>query len=251
MDLGLTGKVALIAGSSYGIGNAIAKSLHLEGCKVALNARGKERLEQAGTELGKNVSTHQAEVIKSSECIRIVEEVIKRWGKLDILICNVGGGKSVKPGNETEQEWKRMFELNLWSATNMVEAAKSHLTESKGAIVCISSISGNAALGAPVTYSVAKAALNAYVLNIARPLAPIGIRINSIAPGNIYFKNGVWDKKLAEDKTSVHGMLQSQVAMNRMGTPEEVADLACYLASPRASFITGRTFVVDGGQLRN
>ena len=133
----------------------------------------------------------------------------------------------------------------------MVEATKSYLIDSKGTIVCISSICGNAALGAPITYSVSKAALNAYVLNIARPLASAGIRINSIAPGNIYFKDGVWDNKLAEDENSIQEMLQSQVAMNRMGTPEEVADLACYLVSPKASFITGRTFVVDGGQLRS
>jgi 3-oxoacyl-[acyl-carrier protein] reductase len=118
------------------------------------------------------------------------------------------------------------------------------------AIVCISSICGLAALGAPVTYSAAKAALNATVRGLARPLAADGIRINAVAPGNILFEGGIWASKLAGSKSAVDDMLAREVAMRRLGKPEEIADLVAFLGSPRAAFITGTVMVADGGQLR-
>jgi 3-oxoacyl-[acyl-carrier protein] reductase len=118
------------------------------------------------------------------------------------------------------------------------------------AIICISSICGLAALGAPVTYSAAKAALNATVKGLARPLAKEGIRINAVAPGNILFPGGTWDRKLQEDKDGVEAMLTREVALGRLGTPGEIAGLVTFLASPRAGFITGAIYVADGGQLR-
>ncbi|MCJ9700932.1 SDR family NAD(P)-dependent oxidoreductase [Bradyrhizobium sp. SHOUNA76] len=119
------------------------------------------------------------------------------------------------------------------------------------AIVCISSIAGMAALGAPVTYYAAKAALNATVRGLARPLALEGIRINAVAPGNILSADGTWARKIAENKHAVDDMLQREVALRRLGTPEEIADVVTFLASPRAAFITGSVMVADGGQLRS
>jgi 3-oxoacyl-[acyl-carrier protein] reductase len=118
------------------------------------------------------------------------------------------------------------------------------------AIVCVSSICGLAALGAPVTYSAAKAALNATVRGLARPLAHEGIRINAVAPGNILFDGGTWARKLAENKSDVEDMLAREVPLRRLGTPGEIADVVAFLASPRAAFITGTVIVADGGQLR-
>ena len=117
-------------------------------------------------------------------------------------------------------------------------------------ILCISSICGLAALGAPVTYSAAKAALNATVRGLARPLAAEGIRINALAPGNILFEGGTWARKLAEAPEAVAAMLARDVPLQRLGTVEEIADIAAFLASPKASFITGTVVVADGGQLR-
>jgi 3-oxoacyl-[acyl-carrier protein] reductase len=118
------------------------------------------------------------------------------------------------------------------------------------AIVCVSSICGLAALGAPVTYSAAKAALNATVRGLARPLALEGIRINAVAPGNILSPDGTWARKLAENRPAVDEMLARDVPMRRLGKPEEIADIVAFLASPRAAFITGTVIVADGGQLR-
>ena len=106
------------------------------------------------------------------------------------------------------------------------------------------------ALGAPVTYSAAKAALNAFVRGIARPLAQSNIRINGLAPGNVLFDGSVWDKRLKEDPDAVDSMLENEVAMGRLGRTDEIADVATFLVSPRASFMTGTVVVADGGQVR-
>jgi 3-oxoacyl-[acyl-carrier protein] reductase len=251
VDLGLSGKVALVIGSSRGLGRAIAASLHAEGCRVMLNGRDREALERQTRELGANAACAVADVTDPAACRELVRETEKRFGRLDILVCNVGSGASVPPGRETPEEWRRMFDVNLASATNAVEAAGELMTRQGGAIVCISSICGLEALGAPVTYSAAKAALNAYVRGIARPLAARGIRINAVAPGNLMFEGSVWECKLAENAGAVQTMLDREVALKRLGSPEEISDFVTFLVSPRASFATGAVFVVDGGQVRS
>ena len=134
----------------------------------------------------------------------------------------------------------------------MVEAGRSALASSQGAIVCISSICGQELIpGAPLTYSVAKAALNAYIRGIAYPLGKEGVRINGIAPGNILFDGSVWQRKVQDDAKAVEQMLLRDVALAKLGTPQEVANLAIWLASPIASFCTGSIFVADGGQVRS
>lgn len=250
MNLGLEGRTALVAGASRGIGLAIARTLHGEGCNLALAARGLEGLEKAAVGFSGRVSIHTADATDVAAAVALAAEVAGRWGRLDILVCNAGSGQSVPPGSETEAEWRRVLDLNLFSALNMIAAARPHLRQG-GAIVCISSICGLAALGAPVTYSASKAALNAAVRGLARPLAGEGLRINAVAPGNILFAGGTWDRKLAEDKAGVQAMLAREVALGRLGTPEEIAALVVFLASPQAAFITGAVYVADGGQLRS
>lgn len=249
MDLNLKGKTALITGSSKGIGKAIAMSLHNEGCNVVLNSRNANELNDTVKNF-KNASCFVADVTNHESCANLVKHVLEKWGHLDILICNVGSGSSIPPGNENISEWKRVFDINFHSATNMVEAAKEALSKTQGTIVCISSIAGLEVLGAPITYSVAKAALNSYVKSVSKPLAKQGIRINAIAPGNIFFEGSVWEKKLSENPDGVRRMLEEQVALHRFGRPEEIADFVTFLTS-RCTFATGEIFVLDGGQLRS
>jgi len=251
MQLELSGKTVLVTGSSRGIGRAIAKILHAEGCRVVLNARTADDLALTAADLPGSVAV-VGDVTRPKDARRIVTEAMAALGKLDILVCNVGSGRSVPPGNETYDEWQRVFALNLWSTTNTVEAACEALAASGGVIVCVSSICGiEVVSGAPITYSAAKAALHAYVRGIARPLGKKGIRINAVAPGNILFDGSVWSRKLSEDAGAVQAMLERDVALARLGTTQDVAELVAYLASPRAAFSTGGVWTLDGGQVHS
>lgn len=250
MQLELSGKTALVTGSSKGIGRTIAEALHAEGCRVALNGRNPDDLATAAAALPGAIAV-AGDVTRPEEARRVVAEAVKSLGQLDILVCNVGSGRSVPPGGETAEEWQRVFALNLWSTTNTVEAAREALAERKGVIVCVSSICGLEMIpGAPVTYSAAKAALHAYVRGVARPLGKAGVRINAVAPGNILFDGSVWSRRLAQDPETVHAMLGEDVALGRLGTPQDVASLVIFLASPRAGFASGAIWTLDGGQVR-
>ncbi|TCS14462.1 SDR family NAD(P)-dependent oxidoreductase [Caulobacter sp. BK020] len=251
MNLELEGKVALVGGASRGIGLAIAKTLAAEGCTVVLSAREQEGLDAAVAEVGSAAWGHAADLSDPDDCERLVAAVETRFGRLDVLVANAGSGASVAPGRETPEEWRRVIALNLFTATNLIGAAKPLLArEGGGAIVCVSSICGREALGAPVTYSAAKAALDAAINGLSRPFAAEGIRINGVAPGNILFPGGTWDRKLAESPETVAAMLVRDVPQGVLGRPEDVADAVTFLASSRAAFVTGAVLVIDGGQTR-
>ncbi|MFL6601409.1 MAG: SDR family NAD(P)-dependent oxidoreductase [Steroidobacteraceae bacterium] len=251
MELELSGKRALVTGASRGIGRAIAEVLHSEGCRIAMNARGVEDLASAVASLRGAVGV-VGDVSVPEQARRVVVEATQALGGLDVLVCNVGSGRSVSPGEETALEWQRVFAVNLWSTTNTVEAARDALQATGGCVVCISSICGLEVIpGAPVAYSAAKAALHAYVRGIARPLGERGIRINAVAPGNILFDGSVWARNLAADAAGVESMLKRDVTLGRLGTPREVAELVAYLASVRAGFASGSVWTLDGGQVRS
>lgn len=251
MNLNLRGKKAFVTGSSRGVGFEIAKILSEEGCQIVLNGRDKGDLSYAAL----NLNVAGAVVGDVSDPIKakhIVHQVINLIDGLDILVCNVGGGKSVKPGEENYEEWQRVFGRNLWSTTNIIEAANPYLIDSKGSIVCISSICGLEVVpNAPITYSAAKAALHAYVKGIARPLGFHGVRINAIALGNILFEGSVWDEKMTRDPDLVKKMLEQEVSLNQFGTTRDAARLTAYLVSHYASFATGSIWKLDGGQIRS
>ena len=161
------------------------------------------------------------DVTKLTDVKSIFKKIDAILGGLDILICNVGSGNSVEPGKENLDEWLRVFNINFFSATNVIEIFEPFLKKSKGNIICISSICGCEVIpNAPITYSVAKAALNSYVKSISRPLAENNININAIAPGNIIFEGSVWERKL-KDKPLVKKMINNEVPVKRFGDPEE------------------------------
>ena len=241
----------LVTGGSRGIGHAISNAFLSSGHSVAINGRNEARLRGSSFQNSKTYfipgDITDEEVAKS-----VVERSVNELGGLDAIICNVGSGSSVEPGSENYAEWQRMFDKNFFSSTNIIEAGTKYLQESKGSVVCISSICGcEIVLQAPITYSVAKAALNAYVKGISRPLGELGIRINAVAPGNVLFQGSVWDRKIKENKQKVDKMLIDDVPLQRLGTSQEVADVVVWLVSPAARFITGTILVSDGGQTRS
>jgi 3-oxoacyl-[acyl-carrier protein] reductase len=192
------------------------------------------------------------DVTKPEVAKNVINKAKRILGGLDIVVCNVGNGSSVTPGNESYDEWQRMFAINFFSATNIIESSMNYLEQSQGSIVCISSICGNEVIpGAPVTYSIAKSALNAYVKSISGPLAKKGIRINSVAPGNINFKGSVWSEKIKKDSDSVNIMLKRDVPMAKLGHPDDVANTVIWLASDVTNFVTGSVITADGGQTRS
>jgi len=244
-------KIVLVTGSSRGIGFDIASRFLNDGHQVILNGRNEEQLKTA-SKLLSGTAFKVADVSEPLEAQGLVDFVIKTWGRLDVLVCNVGDGRSVPGGKETLADWQKCFNVNLWSVTNMVESALNELEKSKGCIVCISSICGMEYIqGAPVTYSVAKAALNAYVKASSVHLGKKGIRINAIAPGNIIFEGSVWERKLAEDPANVEKMLTNCVPLSRLGKAHEVSEVVNFLASSSATFVTGTVWKCDGGQTRS
>jgi NAD(P)-dependent dehydrogenase (short-subunit alcohol dehydrogenase family) len=251
MELELSGKAALVTGSSRGIGRAIAEALCAQGCRVAINGRNPDEVRATASAL-RGALAVPGDVTETHAARSVVEQTLAGFGALDIVVCNVGSGRSVAPGAEDNAEWQRVFATNLWSTTNTVEASRNALASSRGVIVCVSSICGLEAIaGAPVTYSAAKAALHAYVRGIARPLGKQGIRINAVAPGNILFGESVWQRKLRENPVGVQEMLEREVPLERLGTPEDVAALVAFLSSPRSGFATGAVWRLDGGQVRS
>lgn len=246
----LNNKKVLITGSSSGIGLEIAKEFSNAGSLIILNGRNKNKLKNVEKKIyNSKVLCGNVEDPKMAK--KIVNGASSLLNGLDIVVCNVGGGKSAKPGYETHQDWLTSFRKNFFSATNIIEASKKHLIKSKGNIVCISSICGiEYIVGAPVTYSVAKSALNSYVKINSKILGQKGIRINAIAPGNIFFKGSVWEKKIKKNKKKVMNNLSLNVALKKFGNPKNIADICLFLASKKSHFVTGSIWTADGGQLK-
>jgi 3-oxoacyl-[acyl-carrier protein] reductase len=245
MDLRLVGKRVAIIGGSRGIGRAIVEGFLQEGAQVLAIARSQTDLDTLAQSRG--CRALMADLSNEAGAAALHRAVNDAFGELDVLVCNVGSGRSVPPGEETAPEWRRMLDINLFPAVFALDACRDLLAEG-GAVVCISSIAGRRVLGAPVAYAAAKAALDALIANSARPLSDRGVRIVGVAPGNILFPGSVWDRKTVEDKDGVDVMLRRDVALKRLGKPQEIADLVVFLASERASFITGTVVTADGGQ---
>lgn len=252
LELGLNSKRVLVTGASRGIGLAIARSFLKEGATVILVSRSRDTLEKISEELSKEflqskVLSISADVTNSSELRHVRKFIEKEVGGLDILISNVGDGRSSSDPIPESDIFASSWKTNFMSAENSIREFVDLLIESGGSILLTSSIAGIESIGAPTDYSVAKAALIALSKNLARKLAP-KIRVNCVAPGNVYFPGGSWDEKMQKDSKRITNLIETTVPMKRFGKPEEIADAIVFLSSERATFITGACLLIDGGQ---
>jgi len=252
MELGLEGKNVLVTGASRGIGAAIAHRFLDEGANVIIVSRGSEKLYKTEVHLrslfGKErIKAEKCDCTDSKSLALLKVKIETLFGQLDIVINNIGDGRSVPDALPDDEQWKKTWNNNFESALQTTRTFLPMLQDSKGCLLFVSSITAMEAFGAPVDYSTAKTAVAALAKNMARKLAS-EVRVNVLAPGNVFFAGGVWDEKIKHDPVRVKNIIESTVPMNRFGTPDEMADAAIFLCSERATFITGSTLVVDGGQ---
>jgi 3-oxoacyl-[acyl-carrier protein] reductase len=257
MKLGLEGKVAFISGASRGIGLAIARAFLAEGAPVAITGRDAADLEIARDGLardftGAKLTAIAADMVDESAIARALDLAEKDLGPVHAVVANAGTGKSVPGFAIGRADWTASLNANLMTGALLASAVLPRLIARKaGSLTFISSIAGLEALGAPIPYAAAKAGLEAAMRSYAHLAGREGVRVNAVAPGNVLFPGGSWEKKLSEQKDNVETMIRTQVPLARFASPAEIADMVVFLASERASFVTGATMVVDGGQTRS
>ncbi|MEM6305718.1 MAG: SDR family oxidoreductase [Pseudomonadota bacterium] len=246
MDLMLNGKTAAVAGGTRGIGRAIAQALVAEGCNVSLCARGDKGVAETVADLAQTgaAKVHGAALDAADGAAQAawINDTATRFGGLDILVANTS---ALSLGTD-ETAWTDSFHVDMMASFYGAEAAIPHLKASDaGAIVFISSVSALHTPAGPRAYGAMKAAVLNYAKGLARTLAPDGVRVNSVSPGNIYFEGGVWGRVAAEEPVRFERQIAAN-PMGRMGRPEEVARAVVFLASPAASYISGTNLIVDG-----
>ena len=258
MDLGLRGRAALVTGASRGIGRGIAMELAREGCRVAVCARGKDALDAAAAEvraLGVEVVAVAADVTTAEGVQAAVAAAVAAFDGVDVLVNNVGGSTGSSFLETSEEDWQRAVDLNLMSAVRASRlVVPSMRARGRGAIVNIVSIYGREWGGSYVrrpTYIAAKAAEIGMSKALAMELAPLGIRVNAVAPGSIIFPGGSWHARQQADPAGIAEFIRRDLPFGRFGRPEEVGHVVAFLASPRASWASGASVVVDGCQSRS
>jgi 3-oxoacyl-[acyl-carrier protein] reductase len=239
------GKVALVSGSTYGIGRVIAARFVSEGYTVIQNSRNGINDEDL---LGaKHV---EGDVTNYKTCLEIIEAINAEYGRLDVLVCNVGSGTDLETIILPGERWSHFLSSNLLSCTFLVDSALQLLIKSKGNVVAVSSICGYGIVkGAPVEYSVAKAALNMYIKSIALKHGGSGIRFNAVSPGNVMFEGSTWHNKLKKNEKQVTQYISENVPMGEFIKPEAIAEAVIFLASDASKSTTGVVLNIDGGQI--
>ncbi|HUF23247.1 MAG TPA: SDR family oxidoreductase [Vicinamibacterales bacterium] len=256
MDLQLSDSVALITGSSKGLGLASARSLAAEGCRVVLCARGEEALKASVKALGgahgaDRVLAVAADVSTAAGAEVVMARTLERFGRIDILVNNVGKAGGTDIVSTSDDEWQAAFDQTLFPAIRLSRLAVPHMRKAgRGVILMIASIWGRES-GGRMTYNAVKAAEISLAKAMAQQLARDNIRVNSIAPGSIMFPGGSWAKRQEDDPAFIREMIARDLPFGRFGKAEEVGDVVAFLASPRASWISGASITVDGCQSRS
>jgi 3-oxoacyl-[acyl-carrier protein] reductase len=248
MKIDLSGKRAVVTGGSRGIGRAIALACAEAGAAVSVCARGEEALAAVREEIAAHgVAAHAqpCDIADGNALATYIDAAAAALGGIDILVCNASGFGT----SDDEAGWQRSIDIDLLGTARAIRAAVPHLEKSDaGAIINISSISGIGASARTPPYGAVKAAVMSYTQSEAAVLARKGIRVNCIAPGSIEFPGGTWDRAKTGNP-QLYGAILRSIPFGRLGHPEEIAQVAVFLASPLASWVTGQIISVDGGQL--
>ncbi|MFN8061795.1 MAG: SDR family oxidoreductase [Vicinamibacterales bacterium] len=257
MDLKLRDKVALVTGSSRGLGLAIASALAEEGCRVTLCARGVDDLERAKAAVGRaagspsRVLSQVADMTAADDVARVVDATATTFGSLDILVNNIGLARGAGIVETPDKEWQAAFDATLMPAVRASRLAVPVMRRSGGGVVLmVASIWGRES-GGRMTYNAIKAAEISLAKSMAQQLAKDNIRVVSLAPGSILFEGGSWHRRQLEDPEGIAQFVRQELPFGRFGRAEEVGAVAAFLCSPRASWVSGACITVDGGQSRS
>ena len=257
MDLQLTDKIAIVTGSSRGLGLASARTLAAEGCQVCLCARGESQLADAARQVGEaagnpaRVLAVVADVSTAGGVQEVVDRTLSTFGGIDILVNNVGLARGAGIVDTSDAEWQDAVNQTLFPAIRASRSVvPSMAARGGGVILMIASIWGRES-GGRMTYNAVKAAEISLAKSMAQELAKNHIRVNSVAPGSILFPGGSWWKRQQADPEGIAEFVRRELPFGRFGRAEEVADVVAFLASPRASWISGASIVVDGCQSRS
>lgn len=257
MDLGLRDKVALITGSSRGLGLASAQALAAEGCRVVLTARGAEQLARAVDEVAAvaggagRVASCAADLATPDGIASAVATASSAFGGLDILVNNMGLARGAGLLDTSDAEWQEAFDQTLYPAIRASRLALPLMRKrGGGVIIMVTSIWGRES-GGRMTYNVAKAAETSLAKALAQQFARDNVRVVSVAPGSILFPGGSWHKRQQTDPDGIADFVRRELPFGRFGRADEVGAVVAFLASPRASWISGSSVVVDGCQSKS
>jgi len=257
MDFQLTDKIAVVTGSSRGLGAASAAALVQEGCRVTICARGEAQLAAAASDLRRLSNDADcvlpivADVSTADGLEKVIGETVKTFGGLDILVNNVGLARGSTLVDTSDDEWREAIDQTLFPAIRASRLAVPHMRRrGGGSIVMIASIWGRES-GGRMTYNAVKAAEISLAKSLAQQLARDNIRVNSVAPGSILFPGGSWHRRQQADPDGIADFVMRELPFGRFGRPEEVGAVVAFLVSPRASWISGASVPVDGCQSRS
>jgi 3-oxoacyl-[acyl-carrier protein] reductase len=260
MDLGLSGKAALVCGSSQGLGRAIADALAAEGADVVINARSASKLEEVRRQMvdatGANVEAAAGDLTDPEQVERVVDSAREAFGRIDILVTNTGGPPSGPFEDHTAEVWRNAIAQNLESVVNLVRAVLPGMKDrSWGRIVNVTSISVKQPVAGLILSNSIRAAVTGFAKTVANEAAPFGVTVNNVLPGYTRTERLVYLAESVARRTdgTVDGVYEAwerEVPAGRLGDPAEIGALAAFLCSEQAAYVTGQSVAVDGGWIK-